>query len=447
MLGGDSLRRQRWLWWALLFVVAVFAFGFRYYYILHAVVQQPRGDAIGYVAYARNLVQHGVFTMTAQGAAPLAGDSFRDPGYPVFLAFWMRIFNDWNTWYAAVLLSQVVLSSLTVVAVLSLARRWMSMGWLAAAGVLMAVWPHSVSMSGYMLSETLFGFLCAIGLLCLGVALQRRSILWAAASGIGLSLAALTNAVMLPFAVVVGLFLLMRRQLSLAMFAGLVLAALATIAPWSIRNAMLPTSGPTSTDRALLNLVQGSWPGMHAAYQAKVNKDANAGALMAPINEEAALVEADPITGLSAMGRRMSSHPAIYIRWYLGKPRLLWDWNIRVGQGDIYVFPTHNSPFEANTAFRLVAALCRALNFWLFVLAIAGCLLALIPKQEKTSGVAATALMLIFVTLVYSTLQAEPRYSVAFRALEIALATFASYRISQWIGHRRNLSKNEPSLT
>lgn len=441
MLMTDPARRERWLWWLLLLVIGLIAFAIRYYYVLHAQVDQPRGDAVEYVAYARNLAQHGVFTMAPPGTTPLVGDGYRDPGYPAYLAFWMRIFRQWENWYAAVLVSQALLSSLTVVLVLSLSRRWMPYRWLTAAGLLMAVWPHSVSMSGYLLSETLFGFLCALGLLFFGTALARRSTAWTVASGIVLSLAALTNAVMLPFAVLLALYLLMRRQLSAVMFTALVAASLVTIAPWAIRNTMLPSTGSSSTHRALLNLVQGSWPDMHAAYQAKANEDPDATALMAPIKQEADLVEADPRAGLAHMGRRMASHPGTYIRWYLGKPMLLWDWSIRVGQGDIYVFPTRNSPFETATPFRIVAALCRAMNPWLFVLAIVGCLLALVPKQQMQPGLASTALLLIFVTLVYSTLQAEPRYSVAFRGLEIMLAMFAVYRLSHRVAQMRKLAK------
>lgn len=430
---GDSLNRRRLQWWGLLLAVGVLAFGIRYYYILHAQVQQPRGDAVAYIAYARNLVLHGVFTMSAPGVTPVVGDSFRDPGYPVFLAAWMEVFGQWNAWYAAVLLSQAILSSLTVLAVLGLARRWMPTQWLAAAGVLMAVWPHSISMSGYLLSETLFGFLCATGLLLLGMAMSRRSALWAAASGICLSLAALTNAVMLPFALLIAIYLLLRRQLSTMIFSALVIAALATIAPWTLRNATLPHGESSSTNRALINLVQGSWPQWHAAYQAKANDAPDAHTLLAPIDQEAALVQTNPLAGLAHMSRRMASQPWTYIRWYLGKPLLLWDWSIRVGQGDIYVFPTRNSPFETSPPYRLVAAICRALNPWLFVLCIAGCLLTLLPRQQLQPDREPAALTLIFVTLVYSILQAEPRYSVPFRGLELVLATFATYHLSQRI--------------
>lgn len=442
----DFARRERWQWWLLLVGIGLMAFAIRYYYVLHAQVDQPRGDAVEYVAYARNLAQHGVFTMAPPGTTPLIGDSFRDPGYPVFLAIWMRFFTQWDNWYAAVLLSQVMLSTLTVVLVLALGRRWMPLRWLIVAGLLMAVWPHSVTMSGYLLSETLFGFLSVLALVLVGVALARRSVAWFVAGGITFSLAALTNAVMLPFAALLALYLLLRRQLSAVMFTALVAASLAALAPWAIRNSRLPPSVSSSTHRALLNLVQGSWPDMHAAYQAKANHDPDAHLLMAPIQQEATLVEADPLAGLSHMGRRMASHPGTYICWYLGKPMLLWDWSIRVGQGDIYVFPTRNSPFETRAPYRIAAAICRGLNPWVFVLAITGCLFALLARQQAQPSVAATALMLIFVTLVYSVLQAEPRYSVPFRGLEILLATFAAWRLNQRIAQLRKAAEARSSV-
>lgn len=437
----NSFDRERCLWWILLLFVGLLAFGFRYYYVLHAQTQQPRGDAIGYYAYARNLVQHGTFSMAADGVTPVVGDSFRDPGYPAFLAGWMKVFNQWDNWYASVLLSQSLLSTLTVVMVVYLGRRWMPLSWLAVAAVLIAVWPHNITMSGYLLSETLFGFFCALGLLLLDTALNRRDAGWAAAAGISLSLAALTNAVLLPFAVLLALYLFVRRQLNIAMFVALVVAALTVSVPWAIRNAMLVSGGTSSSERAMLNLVQGSWPDMHNAYQAKANKAPDAGALMAPIGQESDLVQADPMAGLTHMGRRIASHPGTYMRWYLSKPALLWDWSIRVGQGDIYVFPTRNSPFETNTLYRIVAAICRALNPWLFMLAIAGCLLALLPKHQAQPERAAAALMLIFVTLVYTVLQAEPRYSVPFRGLEIALAIFATYHVNHGIAYLRQFAK------
>ena len=85
---------------------------FRLYYVTHTVVFQnvnipgAHGDAAQYYNYARNLVEHRVFSIEPASALHPAEDSFRDPGYPAFLAAWMEIFPHWDNWYAAVLLSQ-----------------------------------------------------------------------------------------------------------------------------------------------------------------------------------------------------------------------------------------------------------------------------------------------------------------------------------------------------
>jgi 4-amino-4-deoxy-L-arabinose transferase-like glycosyltransferase len=430
---NDSPNNSRWKWRLLLLFVGLLALGIRFYYVTHAQIFQPvnqanvRGDAVEYYNYALNLTRHGVFSKVPEGTAPLVSDSYRDPGYPTFLAGWMSLFSQWDSWYAAVLLSQALLSALTVVLTLCLARHWMPMTWLAAAGMLMAIWPHNVTMSGYLLTETLFGFLVALGLLLLRIALDRSSAVWAAACGISLSLGALTNAVLLPFVSLLALYLLLRRKISIAMFSSLVIAGIALTAPWVIRNNLLPPSGTSSSGRALVNLVVGSWPSYHSAYQAALNHDPNGLIIMAAVDRETAAIEAHPMAGLGRISHRMADNPGEYIRWYLSKPALLWSWDIRVGQGDIYVYPVRNSPFQVNTAYRILAAVSHALNPWLFVLAMAGCLLVLLAGRKIPSGVAATALTLVLVTGIYTVLQAEPRYSAPFRGMEIVLAIFTAY--------------------
>lgn len=444
------ISHQSWQWRLLLLFVSLLALGFRYYYVIHAEVFQPvdqpnvRADAVEYYAYARNLVQHGVFSKAPEGVMPLAGDNYRDPGYPVFLASWMKLFGQWDSWYSAVLLSQTLLSTLTVMFMLCLGQRWMPLRWLAVAGVLMAIWPHNVAMCSYLLSETLFGFLVALGLLLLGIALDRRSTGWAVAGGIGLSLAALTNAVLLPVALLLALYLLVRRQMNRAMFAALVIATLATIMPWAIRNSLLPPSDASSSGRALVNLVQGSWPSYHSAYQAAMKHDPDGIIVMTAIDREMTTIQSDPSAGLSLIGHRMAGNPGSYIRWYLSKPALLWGWNIRMGQGDIYVYPTRNSPFKVNPIYRAASAISYSLNPWLFVLAIVGGLLAVLPKRQIQPGIAAAALTLAFVTLVYSVLQAEPRYAIPFRGPEIMLAVFAAYRGIHVIAQFRTRTQTKP---
>lgn len=139
-------------WWLLaLALVFLFALALRGYYLTTAMVYEPiRGDAVQYHAYAWNLLHHGVFSMAAPGSAQVLGDSFRDPGYPAFLALGMGLFGEFDAWYPAVLLAQGLLGALTVVLLMLAARGWLADRWLVGAGVLMAVWPHSITITSFL---------------------------------------------------------------------------------------------------------------------------------------------------------------------------------------------------------------------------------------------------------------------------------------------------------
>lgn len=431
--------RPRWHGWALLVLVGCFALALRLYYVTHVVMFQPanapgaKGNAVQYYNYARNLVQHGVFSADPVGTLHPIGDSFRDPGYPAFLAAWMEIFPQWDSWYASIIFSQAVLSAATVVLWLIIGRRWMPSGWLLVAGVLMAVWPHSISMSSHLLSETLYGFLVALAMPVFAVCMDKPTVRWAVISGICFSLAAFTNSVLLPFATLLVIYLAVRRQMPPKAAFALIATMVCFMTPWIIRNSMQRADQPSSGDRAFMNLVQGSWPLYHSAYTTSViTHDPQATQVEEQIDREVAAIEASRREGLSMMWRRMATHPGYFILWYLKKPALLWDWSIRVGLGDIYVYVTYHSPFDAQPAWRAVEAICHTCNMLIAVLALAGCLLAL-WRSKANKETTAVALLLLFITCVHSLLQAEPRYSIPYRGAELMLAVWAGYWITSHI--------------
>jgi hypothetical protein len=158
---------------------------------------------------------------------------------------------------------------------------------------------------------------------------------------------------------------------------------------------------------------------------------------LSQINQEIDGMNAGPVTGISTILRRLAGHPWEYFCWYLTKPVLLWEWSIRIGQGGIYVYGTRNSPYEIVPLWRGISATCYAFNPFLLLLATVGCLLALRHSKPSSTSMAATALLLLFVTLVYSILQAEPRYSIPYRGPEILLGTFAAYWLTMNCGHLR----------
>ena len=463
MTTNERKHHARWHGWLALLAVTLFAFALRWYYVSTAVVLNPvRGDATQYYAYALNLANHGIFSKDLPGVAVIHPDNYRDPGYPVFLAIWMKLLGAGEAWYAAVLLGQALLGALTITLATQLGRHWLPLSWATAAGVLMALWPHSVTINGYLLSETLFGFLCALGLLAFASARRRRSPRRAFVAGVVLGAAALTNAVLLPFGILLAVFMAWRKLAGRSVCVALAVGALALPGAWSVRNALIvvPVAGNSSTDRALLNLALGSWPGFQSAWRDSVLGDATAKIrarrMFLTVDAEYMQLRTSPARGAEAIVRRFARHPLQTARWYLiQKPMLLWGWSIEIGQGDIFVYPTKNAPFQTQSAWIALAAICHALNLPLMLLALAGASFVWSKRQyiagsDMTSSRAtseALVLLVVFITVVYSTLQAEPRYSIPFRPFEILLAiSLLSASAAWWQQHRREVDPATPPL-
>jgi hypothetical protein len=154
-----------------------------------------------------------------------------------------------------------------------------------------------------------------------------------------------------------------------------------------------------------------------------------------------------PSSGTHAIVRRLAQHPGRYAAWYFfEKPYSLWNWDIQIGQGDIYVFPVANSPFQTQSAWMALAAICRSLNPLLIFLMLASLLFARskvdVDAHQGRITLISILSLLLFVTIVYSVLQAEPRYSIPFRPYEMLLATTALAGFTaQW--RKRRLAKSQ----
>jgi hypothetical protein len=411
-------RRHAWL----VFALFVLALALRVAFFAGAQVDYPlRGDINDYVFYAYNLVEHGVFSSAPPADATPEPDAYRGPGYPAFLAMWIALNGPKGPWYEAAVAAQLVLGALLVPLAVAWVRPWLGRGPALGVGLLVACWPHLVVMSGTLLSETLFA-VTLLGLLHLATRAGEGRRANAVGAGLVGGAAALVNpvAMLLPpiFAGVVAL----RRQRVAA--AWLVAGWLVVVGAASVRNAMHPEMRG-SWERAASNLVQGSWPQYHAAYQL-AGREAGARAVMAAIVAEERKVAEDPRTGLRLMLGRLAQHPGAYARWYLlEKPSLLWDWDIRMGWGDVYVLETHRSPYERQAVFRAMHAFARRANPALFALALA--MVAFVAVRWRRTGTPERLAVAAFayLTVVHMVLQAEPRYAVAYRPIEFVLAVAA----------------------
>jgi len=407
-------------------VSGLLALMLRCYFVTHAHVLQPvdesslRGDAIQYYRYAWNLLHRHVFSSTSSVSLIARPNSFRDPGYPALMAVVMGCTRNFSAFYTAMLLVQASLGAATVSIIVMAARDWLPRSALVIAAVLIAVWPHSVSITLYLLSETWLGFLCACAMMALSWASKRPSTARLTVAGLLFGVAALTNAVVIPFASLLAAFLWLRKTLGTQAAMALALASLALPLSWGMRSLTLPP-GDSATSRAITNFVQGSWPTYHVAFKLAIIGDADSKDQLRGMQYEMDLLRKDPAAGLSLMQHRMSQLPWPYLRWYLGKPRLLWDWDIQIGQGDIYVYETVDSPFAKGGPLAPLETVCFLLNTLIMLLAAVGAAVALIGQRRNAFAIACACLAL-FVTLVYSVLQSEPRYSIPFRGIEMLLA-------------------------
>ena len=437
-----------------LVIIGLLALLLREYFILVTQVEAPiRGDIREYVDYAWNLLHRHTFSNALRDSVVVVPDAYRGPGYPLFLAASMLAGGAGDGWYFIVLHAQALLGTATVLMGVLLARHWLSRGWSLTAGVLMAIWPHHIAATGALLSEVVFGFTLMLALLLTAEAARRRSTGWAVAAGVAWGCAYLVNPLSLLFPLLVALVLW--RAGSGRQGTYLLAIALAFAGVWAGRNATLqPQSGIPG--RATVNFVQGSWPQFLRALNnsQRIGPDANLipKQIVQAVGDEISQFAKDPRVGLRDMADRMALDPGYYARWYaFGKPWLLWDWDIRVGAGDVYFLVVTHSPLETHPLLRGIKTTLHALNPAIFLLSLAAAagILVLGMRRPVSVGLAPllVALFFVYLTLVHTVFQAEPRYSIPYRPMELLLAVTALAVATGWLRRRSaRLPLSRPAL-
>ena len=220
-----------------------------------AVVLFPEGpwaDAIQFDAIAHNLVNGNGYSMAKQ--APFELTMYREPGYPLFLAlaYWLPGPDVPVAKALQILLSALTCGLVYQFAICARLRRGVAI----TGGLIAGLHPALALYSGHVLSESLAAFNVALALWAFARAWQSRKPLDFALAGVASGLMALGKSTMipLPFCMVVlyiGLNGIAARRdddaheqatpviRSFALSAAFVAAMVCTIAPWSIRNAVL----------------------------------------------------------------------------------------------------------------------------------------------------------------------------------------------------------------
>ncbi|KEO81352.1 glycosyltransferase family 39 protein [Tumebacillus flagellatus] len=228
-----SVTRAETIWATLIMALA---FAVRLYYM--KVFEQPAlsGDAANYVAMVKRLVNTGAYSFW--GGQP---DAYVTPGYPLFLAFFFKVFghsaHDPLMWvYGA----QILLSTLTVLGLYLIGRRVCNALAGGLAALAYALYPTAIWASTLVLTETLYIFLFTAYAYVLLVAMDRESRWWTAAAGAVLALAVLVRPSVAPLAVMPliywGLVRRIEKPIQLTIWH---LAAFGIVMlPWWIRNTV-----------------------------------------------------------------------------------------------------------------------------------------------------------------------------------------------------------------
>lgn len=384
------------------------------------VVSPLRADAGQYAQYAANLVDHGTFSLAT--ANPPAPDSFRSPGYPLFLAACRWLGGD--GWPTLAIAAQVVLGTLTVLLCYHLARRFVGFGPAIAAASLCALSPHLVVSSAFVLTECVTTFVVTAGLwLCAGAAGTRRFVAGAALLG----LATLCNEayVFLPLVAAWSVWRVDRRRALLALAVGLL-----PFAAWTLRNQTTRLAC-TGSQRAVASVSHGSYPGM-------VFRDPQMFGFPYREDPEQPAMAGSWRSLWHVLGPRIAAEPLRYATWYaLEKPIWLWSWPLVQGR-DVCVYEVANSPYDNQPVVQATHVAMRWLHAPVMALAALAALVAAVRRRSEGEafGRRALALVVVLATLAYVPVIPDPRYLQPVRPLVFAFAAIALQVVVARLGAR-----------
>ena len=436
-----------------LIVLGALALLLRVSYVRVTKVNAPiRADAHQYVVYAWNVLHRGTFSQSIPGET-LTADSFRSPGYPLFIALALSIGGP-QYLYPIVLYAQAIVGALAVPLTYALGRFFLPRWGALLAAALSAFSPHLVSLGGYVLTETLFCFTVLSSLLMFFGAVRVRKIAYFFGAGIGFGCCYLVNetAVILPFMMVGAQWIGHRtgwfrgpnqRTRGLIVFLAVFSMFPAT---WTLRNRLnVGRDASTGFNRFVEALTHGSYPGF-------VHKNPTYKYYPYREDPEYAVFSSSLKQFLQILSQRFQERPGRHLAWYLfEKPYTLWTWNILQGQGDVYIYPVKISLYDTSPLARLTHGLMKLLHPSVLALTLVAYITfvhRLIRHRYRLHAEADTPgylmLLLLAHTAIYTLTVPWPRYAVPLRPELYLCATWGLVNILTYV--RRVLSTPEVGI-
>lgn len=433
-----------WIYWLLVGLVLLLALALRLGAVNNTIVDDPlRADAFDYYSYAANMKYHHIYSRThyTEDGAPKP-DAYRTPGYPALLVPLISYPPD-SAMILRITRVQALLDCLTVLLALAVFRQFMAPGWALGATLLTALSPHLISMTTFMLSETLFTLLTILATWLLMRARTNGLRTLAALAGCVIAAAALTRPTLQYFIVPAAALLLLqgnfRAQLRLVL--PFVLGFALVFTPWTIRNIVQTgtMADPTLTINAYHH-------GMYPDFRYQDRPETTG--MPYRFNPRNAEFSTDKSAVLHEIARRFREEPARHLKWYLfGKPVSLLSWSVLTGMGDVFVFPVKASPFLSQKDYLAVLSIMKALHWPLVILAVVASILVWLPAFARRISMNAlfslrllSLLMLYFIAL-HMVAAPFPRYGIPLRPYIYGMALFLLSRLaSAWLDTREPAS-------
>jgi 4-amino-4-deoxy-L-arabinose transferase-like glycosyltransferase len=441
-----SSKQHRAIGVLLILLIGTSAAVLRASYNANTLILEPiRADAAYNLVYANNLIEDHVFSKDV--SPDPVPDSYWAPGYPFFLAIIIKVTDLLSVdTYNAILFCQLILGVGTVFLTYLVGASFLPRYWSILPASLVAISPHLVSTASYVLTETLFCFLLILSLYAMVRALTNdRTYDWILA-GLCFALTYLVNPVSLflaPLLAAVMVFYVRRipdgksmRSLgysTLILIVPMIIVAMA----WSLRSTIsVPADQPTASKRLLTNLTIGLYPDFHEKWRSSILEPGKKIVLPGVGVDDSYSAFFDELIA------NISRDPIGMLAWYwTGKPILLWDWDIRTGFGDIYIYRVEYSLYHTSIPAIVTYSLMNSLHNWILLGTLFGLVFLFSTGGKHTIVPACLYATLIYVSLVYVISQSEPRYSIPLRPELYLCFTYFLWQTSQWIARVRRIDQ------
>lgn len=423
----------------LISILLSLSFGLRWGYIKNTEMIEPvRADALLYTILAVNIAAEGQY-ITQRDPATESKLMSRDPGYSFFLASFIKHTKSMKEFFYTTGFIQSVLGTITVLTTFCLSRFFLGWGWSFFTAFLTMISPHLISMTNYVLTETVFTFFLQAALVIYCLAIKRKSAVLIAASGLCFGYAIFVRSVLMlfPFALALLTFIFSKFQRKEAVKLAVVLLASSYVflVPWKIWSHYNLKKGPN----LLMSVIYvGSYPGL--VYDDSPESKVDIGMPWYHDPEFQEVIKGGYPRIVVEIVKRFKEDPGGFLLWYLvGKPAMYWSWPFVHSGGDINVYPLKHNWYDTNSVMMLTKNMMRISHPFIIVLMHAGLFLFVRKRKmfsyEQQFSMGVMAILVAYFLSIHTLTVPVPRYSLPLRPLVYFLAVFAVAQLTGIFRH------------